>query len=217
MQKLSDWKLIQLLTCYSHAINYYKQLHRPNWDCGGWLPETFWSYHYWQPAPRWRPHWWLAKPDNPANAPHIMLLLPAPLITKSYSPEHEEFHACASILIPLTNWLQTLLVVYLVKLRLTSFILKQIPKMKETFNYWRREAFIHCTNFKLHRNETRALGYLHVRGPSWSSPISSCSLPLVTSFLHYHLSLLSYELKQPLPESFPPWQDEDPIWRFTHT
>ena len=150
MQKLSDWKLIQLLRCYSHSINYYKQLRRPNWDYGGWVPKTSWSYHYWQPAPRWRPHWWLAKPDNPAmsphaldktgtrhtdtqwkakggegrdqkllNAPHIILLLPAPLITKSYSPEHEEFHACASILIPLTNWLQMFLVVYLVKLRLT--------------------------------------------------------------------------------------------------
>ena len=126
-----------------------KQLRRPIWDCGGWVPETSWSYHYWQPAPRWRPHWWLAKPDNPAmsphaldktgtrhidtqwkaegregreqkplNAPHIMLLLPAPLINKPYSPKHEEFHACASILIQLTSWLQTLLVVYLVKLEL---------------------------------------------------------------------------------------------------
>ena len=55
------------------------------------------------------------------NAPHIQLLLPAPLMNKPYSLEHEEFHACASILIPLTNWLQTLLVVYLVKLCLTSF------------------------------------------------------------------------------------------------
>ena len=54
------------------------------------------------------------------NAPHIQLLLPAPLMNKPYGLEHEEFHACASILIPLTNWLQTLLVVYLVKLRLTS-------------------------------------------------------------------------------------------------
>ena len=130
----------------------YKQLRRPNWDCGGWMPETSWSCHYWQPAPRWRPHWWLAKPDNPAmsphaldktgtrhtdtqwkakggegreqkplTAPHITRLLPAPLINKPYSPEHEEFHACASIQNPLTNWLQTLLVVYLVKLRLTSF------------------------------------------------------------------------------------------------
>ena len=136
---------------FVEKIYQSKQLCRPNWDCGGWVPETSWSYHYRQPAPRWRLHWWLAKPDNPAmsphaldktgtrhtdtqwkakggegreqkplNAPHIMLLLPAPLINKPYSPEHEEFHACASILTPLTNWLQALLVVYLVKLRLTS-------------------------------------------------------------------------------------------------
>ena len=58
--------------------------------------------------------------QKPLNAPHIMLLLPATLINKRYSPEHEEFHACASILNPLTDWLQLLLVVYLVKLRLTS-------------------------------------------------------------------------------------------------
>ena len=37
------------------------------------------------------------------NAPHIQLLLPAPLMNKPYGPEHEEFHACESILIPLTN------------------------------------------------------------------------------------------------------------------
>ena len=50
----------------------FKQHHHPNWDCGGWVPETSWSYHYWQPAPRWRPHWWLAKPDNPAMSPHAL-------------------------------------------------------------------------------------------------------------------------------------------------
>ena len=54
------------------------------------------------------------------NAPHIMLLLPAPLVNKPYIPEHEEYQACTNILTPLTNRLQTLLVVYLVKLRLTS-------------------------------------------------------------------------------------------------
>jgi len=53
----------------SHTSTY-KQLCRPIWDCGGWVPEKSWSYHYWQPAPRWRPHWWLAKPDNPAMSPH---------------------------------------------------------------------------------------------------------------------------------------------------
>ena len=42
--------------------------------------------------------------QKPLNAPHIkLLLLPTPLINKPYGPEHEEFDACASILIPLTN------------------------------------------------------------------------------------------------------------------
>ena len=54
-----------------------------------------------------------------------MLLLPTPLVNKPYSPEHEEYQACTSILTPLTNRLQTLLVVYLVKLRLTSFKTKK--------------------------------------------------------------------------------------------
>ena len=38
----------------------------------------------------------------------------ATLINKHYSPKHVEFHACASILKPLTNWLQSPLVVYMV-------------------------------------------------------------------------------------------------------
>ena len=131
--------------CFRKSLLFNNNINKlccPIWDCGGWVPETSWSYHYWQPATRWRPHWWLVKPDNPAmsphaldktgirhtdtqwkaeggegreqkllNAPHIMLLLPTHLINKPYSPEHEGFHACASMLIPLTNWLQTLLVV----------------------------------------------------------------------------------------------------------
>ena len=40
---------------------------------------------------------------NAPHIPHIMLLLPDPLINKPYSPEHEKFHACACILVPLTN------------------------------------------------------------------------------------------------------------------
>ena len=68
---------------------------------------------------------WGGREQKPLNAPHTMLLLPATLINKRYSPKrspkHEVFHACASILKPLTNRLQSLLVVYLVKLRLTSF------------------------------------------------------------------------------------------------
>ena len=80
---------------------------------------------------------------KPLNAPHIMLLLPATLINERYSPEHEEFHACASILDPLTNWLQTLLVVYLVKLRLTSFTHRQPASIT-----WRTLTFLNeCDHF----------------------------------------------------------------------
>ena len=49
-----------------------------------------------------------------------MLLLPATLIKKHYSPKHVEFHACPSISKPQTNWPKSLLVAFLVKLRLTS-------------------------------------------------------------------------------------------------
>ena len=38
---------------------------------GGWVPETFKSFHYWQPGPRWRPLPWLANPGNPAMSPHM--------------------------------------------------------------------------------------------------------------------------------------------------
>ena len=31
--------------------------------CGGWMTETYWSFHHWEPAPRWRLRQWLAKPD----------------------------------------------------------------------------------------------------------------------------------------------------------
>ena len=48
---------------------------------------------------------------KPLNAPRIMLLFPATRINKRYSPEQEEFPACASILNPLTNRLQTLLAI----------------------------------------------------------------------------------------------------------
>ena len=62
---------------------------------------------------------------KPLNTPRIMLLFPATRINKRYSPEQEEFPACASILNPLTNRLQTLLVAYFVKLRLTSLKTQQ--------------------------------------------------------------------------------------------
>ena len=83
----------------------------------------------WQPShepPRPREdrhpsHWytvesrgWGGREQKPLNAPHLILLLPATLISKRYSPKHVEFHICASILKPLTNWLPSLLVVYLV-------------------------------------------------------------------------------------------------------
>ena len=44
-----------------------------------------------------------------------MLLLSAILINKHYNPKHVEFWACANISKPLTNWPQSLLVVFLVK------------------------------------------------------------------------------------------------------
>ena len=132
----------------SVVVNLSKQLRRSH--CGGWVPKTSCSYHYWQPAPRWRPHLWLAKPENPAMSPHALdktgtrhtelhsgkqrvgkggnktakcSTHNAPnstLIKRHYSPEHEEFHACTSILNLQTNWLQMLLLLYLVKLHLTS-------------------------------------------------------------------------------------------------
>ena len=37
---------------------------------GGWVPETFWSFHYWQLAPRWRLLPWLKNPGNSAMSPH---------------------------------------------------------------------------------------------------------------------------------------------------
>ena len=52
---------------------------------------------------QWKAKGGEGREKKPLNAPHIMLLLPATLINKRYSPEHEEFHACASILNPLTN------------------------------------------------------------------------------------------------------------------
>jgi len=50
-----------------------------------------------------------------------MLLLPATLMNKHDPPKQVEFHACASVSKPQTNWWESLLVVDLVKLRLTSF------------------------------------------------------------------------------------------------
>ena len=73
-----------------------------------------------------------------------MLLLPATLINKRYSPKHEVFHACASILKPLTNWLQSLLVVYLIKLCLTSL------KYKAMYGVlFQTEAYLSLNNGRL--------------------------------------------------------------------
>ena len=112
-----------------------------SWSFHYWQPAPRWRLHRWLAKPdnpamspqppkrsgtRHTDRQWKAEGGEggggtkPLNAPHTMLLLPATLINKRYSPKHEVFHACASILKPLTNWLQSLLVVYLVKLRLTS-------------------------------------------------------------------------------------------------
>ena len=47
----------------------YKLILTSVWLCGGWVPETSWTFCYWQPAPRWRLYRWWAKPDNPAMHP----------------------------------------------------------------------------------------------------------------------------------------------------
>ena len=119
-------------------------------------PAPRWRLHWWLTKPdnpaisshaldktgtchtdtQWKAKGGEGREQKPLNIPHIMLLLPAPLINKPYSPEHEEFHACASILIPLTNWLQMLLVVYLVKLCLTSFNLVNKKKMLVFMCIW---------------------------------------------------------------------------------
>ena len=111
-----------------------------SWSFHYWQPAPRWRLHRWLAKPdnpamsphapeknRNPSHWytvesrgWGGREPKPLNAPHTMLLLPATLINKRYSPKHQVFHACASILKPLTNWLQSLLVVSLVKLRLTS-------------------------------------------------------------------------------------------------
>ena len=44
---------------------------------------------------QWKAKGGEGREQKPLNAPHIMLLLPVTLINKRYSPEHEEFHACA--------------------------------------------------------------------------------------------------------------------------
>ena len=105
-----------------------------------WEPAPRWGPHRWlakpgnpamsphaldktgtcHPNTQWKAKGGEGREQKPLNAPHIMLLLPATLINKRYSPDHEEFHPCASIQNPLTNWLQTLVIVYLVELRLTS-------------------------------------------------------------------------------------------------
>ena len=70
---------------------------------------------------QWKAKGGEGKEQKRLNAPHMRLLLPATFINKRYSPEHEEFHAYTSILNPLINRLQSLLVVYLVKVCLTSY------------------------------------------------------------------------------------------------
>ena len=52
---------------------------------------------------QWKTKGGEGKEQKPLNTPRIMLLIPATLIKKRYSPEHKEFPACASILNPLTK------------------------------------------------------------------------------------------------------------------
>ena len=111
-----------------------------SWSYHFWQPAPRWRPHWWLAKPdnpamspnaldktgthhtdtQWKAKGGEGRKQKPLNTPHIMLLLPATLVNKRHSPEHEEFHSCASILNPLINWLQMLLVVYLVKLCLIS-------------------------------------------------------------------------------------------------
>ena len=133
------------------------------WSYHYWQPAPRWRLHSWLAKPdnpAMSPHalekigtrhtdtQWKAKGGegreqkiakrSTHNAPTV---LPAPLVNKPYSPEHEEYQACASILTPLTNRLQMLLVVYLVKLRLTSF------KKAETENKQKKKNAIWFPSF----------------------------------------------------------------------
>ena len=118
-----------------------------------WQPAPRWRLHRWLAKPdnpamsphalektgtchtntQWKAEGGEGREQKQLNAPHMMLLLPATLINKHYSPKHVEFHTCASILKPLTNQLQLLLVIYLVKLRLTSLKRNQ-SLQKKSFN-----------------------------------------------------------------------------------
>ena len=114
-----------------------------SWSFHYWQPAPRWRLHRWLAKPdnpAMSPHaprrtgtrhtdtQWKAeggeggREQKPLNAPHTTLLLPTTLINKRYSPKHEVFHTCASILNPLTNWLQSLLVVYLVSFNLIKHI-----------------------------------------------------------------------------------------------
>ena len=66
LRQLSDQYPAQPLIRY-RMINYLLTTVSLN---GGWVPETFWSFHYWQLAPRWRLLPWLKNPGNSAMSPH---------------------------------------------------------------------------------------------------------------------------------------------------
>ena len=94
-----------------------------SWSYHYWQPAPRWRPHWWLAKPDNRatsPHaldktgtrhtyaQWKAKggegrKQKALNAPHVMLLLPATMINKHYSPAHKEFYACANILNPLTK------------------------------------------------------------------------------------------------------------------
>ena len=112
-----------------------------SWSFHYWQPAPRWRLHRWLAKPynlamiphahektvtrhtdiQWKAETGEGGNKKLLNAQNIMLLLPTTLINKRFSPKHMKFHACASILKPLTNWLPSLLVVYLVKLCLNSF------------------------------------------------------------------------------------------------
>ena len=141
-----------------------------SWSYHYWQPAPRWRQHWWLAKPdnpAMSPHaldktgthhtdtqlkakGGEGRKQKQLNAPHIMLLLPATLINKRYSQEHEEFHACAGILNPLTKCLETLLLVYLFKLRLTSFsnfsnckeTQKTYPGLNWSLSHWPHSALL---------------------------------------------------------------------------
>ena len=120
----------------------------------------------------------------------------ATLINKRSSPKHVEFHACASILKSLTNWLQSLLVVYLVKPHLTSWKHSEsclLCKLSLSKCKWVSLSWTHIPfGWIFHFRETISCnlwprGVVHV-GYVWIDLTSRGSLP------HFHFVLILLSL-----------------------